>query len=138
MLDAAPNTTAITDKLPSPTWQRWFRAVADWIRRAHAIKSWNPAIIGGIGTAAAEGAFVRVGSVVYFSLSITPSGAWSAAQGVTSVGLPVQATADGGIVVAQNGVVQGVATANGASLSLPTMFTLSPLLISGAYIAGGE
>jgi hypothetical protein len=138
MLDHAPTTTAITDKLPSPTWQRWFRAVSDWIRRSETIKPWDPVVIGGLGTATTEARYVRVGSVVYFSLSITPSGAWSATQGVTSVGLPVQATVDGGIVVAQSGIVQGIATASGTSLSLPTLSTSSPLLISGAYIAGGE
>ena len=116
----------------------WNQEVTQWIEDAESRQSWEPVISGSTGTATAEGAFVRVGSVVYFSLSITPSGAWSAAQGVTSVGLPVQATADGGIVVAQNGIAQGVATASGASLSLPTLSTPSPLLISGAYIAGGE
>lgn len=138
MIDAAPNTTAITDRLPAPTWQKWFRALADWIRRAETVKPWNPAIIGGTGAATAQGRYVRVGSVVYFSLSITPSGAWSAAQGVTSVGLPIQATADGGIVVVQSGVAQGVATAVGEDLELPTLSTSLPLLISGAYLVGGE
>lgn len=138
MIDSAPNTTPILDKVPSPTWQRWFRSVSDWIRRAQTSKAWSPVISGATGTATAQGAYIRLGSVVYFSLSITPSGAWSATAGVTSVSLPIAADFPGGTVVAQGGSVLGVAEASGETLSFPAISTSSPFLISGTYIGGGE
>lgn len=137
MIDAAPNTTAITDKLPSPTWQRWFRSVSDWIRKAETISLWDPVISGDIGDATAEGSYVRVGSVVYLSLTITPSGTWSAAQGVTSVSLPIEAAKMGVCVVAQGGTILGAAEAYTA-ISLPTISTSSPVVISGQYLIRGS
>lgn len=136
MIDHAPNTTAMVGKeLPTPHWGRWFLALSDWMRRAETPTAWAPTISAETGTASKQGAFVRVGSVVYLTVTITPSGAWSVAAGA-SVALPVQSVASGGVVIHQAGTILGAGQVNGANLVLPAISTSAPLTISGAYLGG--
>lgn len=141
MIDAAPNTTALAGgNLPSTTWGRWFRALADWVRRAERIQAFTPVFSGVTGSADYEASFVRVGSVVYFQLAIDPSASWAAVAGVSSVGLPLQAAFDGVAMVykadgtaGENGLIAGT------SLFLPTITTTGRVVVSAVYsVAGGE
>ena len=141
MIDAAPNTTALAGgNLPSTTWGRWFRALADWVRRAEKIQSFTPAFSGVTGAADYEASFVRVGSVVYLTVAIDPSTSWAAVAGVSSVGLPLQAAFDGVAMVykadgtaGENGLIAGT------SLFLPTITTTERVIVSAVYsVAGGE
>ena len=141
MIDAAPNTTALAGgNLPSTTWGRWFRALADWIRRAERIQPFTPEFSGVTGSADYEASFVRIGSMVYFQLAIDPSASWAAVAGVSSVGLPLQAAFDGVAMVykadgtaGENGLIAG------SSLFLPTITATERVVVSAVYsIAGGE
>ena len=136
MIDHAPNTTVMVGKeLPSPHWGRWFRSISDWIRRAEIPTAWTPTISAETGAATKQASFVRVGSVVYLTVTITPSGAWSVAAGA-SVALPVQSIASGGVVIHQAGTILGAGQISGANLVLPAISTSAPLTISGAYLGG--
>lgn len=140
MIDAAPNTTPLAGgNLPSTTWGRWFRALADWIRKAEKVQPFAPTFSGVTGSADCEASFVRVGSVVYFQLAIDPSATWEAVAGVSSVGLPLQAAFDGVAMVykadgtaGENGLIAG------ASLFLPTITTTARVVVSAVYSVAGE
>lgn len=139
MIDNAPNTTGMVGKeLPSPHWGRWFRSLSDWMRSRdtrEAPTAWTPVVSAETGTATKQGTFARAGSIVYFTMSITPSGAWSVTAGA-SVALPVQGIASGGVVIQQSGTSLGAAQVDGANLVLPSLSTSAPLTISGAYLGG--
>lgn len=150
MIDHAPNTTAMVGKeLPTPHWGRWFRSISDWLQSTepwmnqinawiHGTETptaWAPTISAETGTASKQGVFVRVGSVVYLTVTITPSDAWSVAAGA-SVALPVQSVASGGMAIHQAGTILGAGQVNGANLVLPAISTSAPLTISGAYLGG--
>ena len=141
MIDAAPNTTPLAGgHLPSTTWGRWFRALADWVRGAYKVRSFNPEFTGVTGAFSAQGGYVRVGAMVYFSIAIDPSTNWAAVAGVSSVGLPLQARIDGvAMVYRADGTASGNGVVASSRVDIPTITTSQRVILSGVYCTeGGE
>lgn len=118
-------------------WQRWFRQIADWIIGANKVRTWAAVVTGATGTATLETAYAQVGAVVYFQVSATPSGTFSATSGSTTVSLPIQGqTSSSGIATVVTSISNLTAKQTGQSLALPTFSTTAGFSISGSYLAG--
>lgn len=142
MIDPAPiQNEIVVQEMPLMPWQRWFRQVADWIQGADKLRTWTPVFTGGAGTmGTVQGTFARVGTVVYFQLTATPTGAWTSTAGATSVSLPIQGrTSTQGLanVYANSTAALAITSSiDGTLLLLPTFTTSAPFRVSGWYFAG--
>ncbi|CAB4153134.1 hypothetical protein UFOVP602_41 [uncultured Caudovirales phage] len=137
-MDPAPiqNEIVVNEK-SLINWQRWFRQVADWIIGANKVRTWAAVVTGATGTAALQTTYAQVGSIVYFQVSATPSGTFSATSGSTTVSLPIQGqTSTSGVATVVTSISNLTAIQTGQNLSLPTFSTTAGFKISGAYLAG--